>query len=307
VAPVEIQQARYFTALCDVLNFTRAAERCHVTQPSLTRAIRLLEDELGGPLFNRERNNTHLTELGRLVEPHVRELLAQAQTARSRATAFLQLRSAKLKVGVTRGVPLPPLDDTIRRYAERHPETGIEILDDRAPALQEALRRGELEVVVLPTRPADIDDLHYHPIAEGGPRLILRADHPLAGREAVPLAEVGRLPLICGAGCHHWEAAERQLAELGAEVRPRVVAGSIDWMLDLVAAGVGVGLTPYGGGLPPGLVGVPVEAPPLRRVVSLATKRGRLYSPPVKAFVDLALQPGRRRQAAASGAAAPAA
>jgi DNA-binding transcriptional LysR family regulator len=71
-----------------------------------------------------------------------------------------------------------------------------------------------------------------------------------------------------------------------------------------VAAGVGVGLTPYGGGLPPGLVGVPVEAPPLRRVVSLATKRGRLYSPPVKAFVDLALQPARRQ---AAGAAAPAA
>jgi LysR family transcriptional regulator, hydrogen peroxide-inducible genes activator len=301
---LEIQQARYFTALCDVLNFTRAAERCNVTQPSLTRAIRLLEDELGGPLFNRERNNTHLTELGRLVEPHVRELVAQAQSARSRASAFLQLRSAKLKVGVTRGVPLPPLDDTIRRYAERHPETEIEIHDDRAQALQEALRRGDLEVVVLPTRPADIEDLHYHPIAEGGPRLILRADHPLAGREAVPLAEVGRLPLICGAGCHHWEAAERQLAELGAEVRPRVVTGSIDWTLDLVAAGVGVGLTPYGGGLPPGLVGVPVEAPPLRRVVSLATKRGRLYSPPVKAFVDLALQPAHRQ---AAGAAAPAA
>jgi LysR family transcriptional regulator, hydrogen peroxide-inducible genes activator len=297
VAPVEIQQARYFVALCETLNFTRAAERCNVTQPSLTRAVRLLEEQLGGPLFNRERNNTHLTELGRLVEPHVRELMAQAQTARSRAAAFLQLRSARLKVGITRGVPLSPLDDTLGRYAASYPDTEVEISDDRAPALRDALRRGELEVVVLPTRPADIDDLHYHPIAEGGPRLVVRADHPLAGRTAVPLAEVGHLPLICGAGCQFWEAAERRFAELGAEVRPRVVAGSIDWTLDLVAAGVGVGLTAYGGGLPPGLVGVPVEAPPLRRVVSLATKRGRLYSPPVKAFVDLVLQPGRRRQA----------
>ena len=61
---MEMHQVRYFVALCETLNFTRAAEKCNVTQPSLTRAIKLLEDELGGPLFNRERNQTHLTELG---------------------------------------------------------------------------------------------------------------------------------------------------------------------------------------------------------------------------------------------------
>ena len=76
---MEMQQARYFVALCETLNFTRAAEKCNVTQPSLTRAIKLLEDELGGPLFNRERNQTHLTELGRLMEPHLREVIDQAQ------------------------------------------------------------------------------------------------------------------------------------------------------------------------------------------------------------------------------------
>ena len=75
---MEMHQARYFVALCETLNFTRAAEKCNVTQPSLTRAIKLLEDELGGPLFNRERNQTHLTELGRLMEPHLREVIDQA-------------------------------------------------------------------------------------------------------------------------------------------------------------------------------------------------------------------------------------
>ena len=75
---MEMHQVRYFVALCETLNFTRAAEKCNVTQPSLTRAIKLLEEELGGPLFNRERNQTHLTELGRLMEPHLREVLDQA-------------------------------------------------------------------------------------------------------------------------------------------------------------------------------------------------------------------------------------
>jgi len=62
---MELHQVRYYVALCKALNFTRAAEACNVTQPALTRAIQRLEEELGGPLFQRERNLTQLTELGR--------------------------------------------------------------------------------------------------------------------------------------------------------------------------------------------------------------------------------------------------
>jgi DNA-binding transcriptional LysR family regulator len=66
---MEIHQVRYFLAVCDELNFTQAARKCHVTQPSLTRAIHLLEKEFGGFLFHRERSRTRLTELGRVVQP----------------------------------------------------------------------------------------------------------------------------------------------------------------------------------------------------------------------------------------------
>jgi LysR family transcriptional regulator, hydrogen peroxide-inducible genes activator len=71
---MEMHQIRYFLALCEELNFTKAAERCNVAQPSLTRAIKLLEDEFGGALINRERTNTHLTELGRMMRPHLAEV-----------------------------------------------------------------------------------------------------------------------------------------------------------------------------------------------------------------------------------------
>ena len=74
---MEMHQIRYFLAVCETLNFTRAAEACNVSQPSLTRAIKGLEDELGGPLFRRERNNTHLTGLGEMMRPHLTQVMQQ--------------------------------------------------------------------------------------------------------------------------------------------------------------------------------------------------------------------------------------
>src|SRR5271154_2069380 len=97
---MEFQEIRYFLALSKTRNFTKAAEMCNVTQPALTRAIKKMEDEMGGLLFSRERNNTHLTELGRLLEPHLTEVLTRTAAAKDTATRFLRLESAQLRLGV---------------------------------------------------------------------------------------------------------------------------------------------------------------------------------------------------------------
>src|SRR5437764_283177 len=83
--PMEMHQIRYFLAVAETLNFTRAAEKCNVTQPALTRAIQKLEEELGGLLLRRERNLTHLTDFGRLIRPHLEQLAVNAEAARSTA------------------------------------------------------------------------------------------------------------------------------------------------------------------------------------------------------------------------------
>ena len=82
------------------LNFTKAAEECHVSQPALTRAIRKMEDELGGLLFCREPNNTHMTALGRLIEPHLTEIVAHCRRGKRTATRFLKLECARLALGI---------------------------------------------------------------------------------------------------------------------------------------------------------------------------------------------------------------
>ena len=95
-----MQEIRYFLAMSRALNFTKAAKGCHVSQPALTRAIRKMEDELGGLLFSREPNNTHMTALGRLIEPHLTEIVAHAGEAKRSATRFLKLEGASLALGI---------------------------------------------------------------------------------------------------------------------------------------------------------------------------------------------------------------
>ena len=81
---MELYQIRYFLAVSRTLNFTQAADECNVTQPALTRAIKKLEDELGGDLFRRERTRSHLTELGKAMLPLLQQSFDAANAAKAR-------------------------------------------------------------------------------------------------------------------------------------------------------------------------------------------------------------------------------
>jgi hypothetical protein len=90
---MQMNQVRYFLALCEERNFTRAAKRCGVSQPSLTNAIKRLEQKLGGPLFHRDRRNIELTELGRVVKPYLKQLNQSAYEAKHKAAKVLSAPS----------------------------------------------------------------------------------------------------------------------------------------------------------------------------------------------------------------------
>jgi LysR family hydrogen peroxide-inducible transcriptional activator len=85
---MQMHQVRYFLALCDEKNFTRAANRCGVTQPSLTKAIKNLELKLGGALFYRSKSETRLTKLGKLVRPRMQRINQEAAHAHQIAQQF---------------------------------------------------------------------------------------------------------------------------------------------------------------------------------------------------------------------------
>lgn len=104
---MEMHQVRYFLAVARILNFTRAAEECHVAQPSLTRAIKQLEEELGGDLFRRERNFTHLTEFGLRMQPFLQQCFDSAMAAKSLASSLKSGAVTPLPLAVSNAVKSP--------------------------------------------------------------------------------------------------------------------------------------------------------------------------------------------------------
>ncbi len=101
---MEMHQVRYFLAVARTLNFTRAAEECNVSQPSLTRAVHLLEEELGGALIRRERALSHLTELGRRMLPLLQQCYDNAQTAKRLAKEVKTGAASSLALGLSRSI-----------------------------------------------------------------------------------------------------------------------------------------------------------------------------------------------------------
>ena len=133
---MEMHQIRYFLAVCETLNFTRAAEACNVSQPSLTRAIKGLEDELGGPLFRRERNNTHLTGLGEMMRPHLSQVLIETDAAKERAKSFAKLDDVELKLGMMCTIGPRRFVPFLQAFRERHPKVRLIVQDGSNNELQ---------------------------------------------------------------------------------------------------------------------------------------------------------------------------
>src|SRR5262249_21723807 len=153
-SPMEMHQIRYFLAVADELNFTRAAAKCNVSQPSLTRAIKLLEEELGGPLFHRERANTHLSELGRTVRPNLTKIFGETTEAKRIARDFRKLNKTTLKLGVMCTIGPNQLIDLFARLRTEHPGIELELTNASARELNDELLAGALEVAIF-CLPAD--------------------------------------------------------------------------------------------------------------------------------------------------------
>lgn len=285
---MEIQQVRYFVTLCQTLNFTRAAEQCNVTQPSLTRAIQALEAEFGGPLLHRERNKTHLTDLGQIVRPYLEGLLDQAAAVKSRAKEFTQLKDVSLSLGLMCTIGPQRLIGLMRSYRERYPGVDITLKDANAKTLHGLLDAGEIDVAVMSFPGETPERFHALPLYMERFVIAFAPGHEFEKLNAVRLNDLHQRLYLSRVNCEFGDYMLELYRQRGVEpIRP-YRSERDDWILGMAAAGLGFSFIPEFSISMPGVQTRPLIDPEVVRTVSLATVRGRPHSPAVGAFVRTA-------------------
>ncbi len=283
---MELNEIRYFLALSRTLNFTKAAEACHVSQPALTRAIRKMEDELGGLLFSRERSNTHLTELGRLIEPHLVEVVTQTGEAKRTAARFLKLEKASLALGVMCTIAPVKFVGFMARFKAENPGVDVTILEAVPDQLCDLLVKGELDVALM-ARP-DGFPKPFRTLELFSERFVVAcsAGHRFARKSNVAMAELDGESYLSRINCEFYDFLGDRCREQGATLVYSYQSEREDWVLAMVAAGLGICFLPEYTAIFPGVIGCPVVSPSVARSVCAVTVAGRRSSPPVKAFLN---------------------
>jgi DNA-binding transcriptional LysR family regulator len=288
---MEMHQVRYFLAVSDELNFTRAAEKCHVAQPSLTRAIKQLEDELGGRLFHRDQSGTVLTELGHAMRPYLAEVARQSAQAKDAAAAYVSLKHTPLKLGVMCTIGPSNLVGLISGLQDEQPDIELQIADSDAKTLYQRLIGGELEAAIC-CLPETVDDrLHLMPLFREQFMIALAKRHRLANRNAVRAADLNGERYLNRANCEYANIARDVFTEAGTKVQRVYRSERDDWILAMVEAGLGFGFMPQHC-IPDraDIVVRPLIEPEIWREISLVTVRGRPHSPALGVLVHQAMQ-----------------
>jgi DNA-binding transcriptional LysR family regulator len=239
---MNISQIRYFMAVVETGNFTKAAERANISQPTLSAGIKRLEEDLGAPLFERGRGAA-LTPSGARFLPRARVMLQEWTAARR------ELRQAKparqrLRLGHMTGLPLRSLASLLGGFSSAQPDVALETLEAPAATLQRRLDLGRLDaaLLLLPEADAASSSLtlfrqRYH--------LAVPAKHPLAHRSNARIAELHDQAFVIHPDAAVMPTAEKLFAEHNA--RPRIVgkAESDAALLSLVEAGLGAAILPH--------------------------------------------------------------
>ncbi|GAB3146064.1 LysR family transcriptional regulator [Amycolatopsis stemonae] len=237
----ELRQLRYFVAVADATSFTRAAAGLHIAQQSLSQQITVLERTLGARLFDRDARGTRLTAVGRLFLPEARAVLARADDAVATLGRAVrgEIGSVRLAfLATTANYLLPPM---VRAVRERFPDLTVTTAEASIAELVDGLRERRFDLAF--TRPPLVPGLASRTLLTEEVCAVVPADHPLAGRASLTLADLADEPWVLTPR-GSWEPWHRSYDDdfAAAGFAPRVVqrAATVQGLLGLVAAGVGV-------------------------------------------------------------------
>ena len=246
---MELRHLRYFVAVAEMENVSRAAtQKLHVAQPSLSRQIRDLEDEVGVPLFERTARSVRLTHAGRAFLDEARAILKHTEDAVVKVRTIAGKFETELQVGdlsIATGRTMPAL---LRAYQQAMPNVKVKVHDWPVERNIAGVRDGRLQLAIIlrPLKASAFDELRFEPLFTGRVFLAVSSDHPLAKKKSVSLADAAREPFI-GLTRQDYPRYFEYLNAIFARVndKPRVLEEHDGWsgVFSAVGAGAGVAIT----------------------------------------------------------------
>jgi LysR family transcriptional regulator, benzoate and cis,cis-muconate-responsive activator of ben and cat genes len=243
---MELRHLRYFVAVAEEENVSRAALKLHVSQPALSRQIRDLEDELGFLLLERSAKSMRLTDAGRAFLNEARAVLQRAEDAVKTARAIATGGRGELHVGYAPSLTARILPPTLRAFQAELPNVRVRLHDLSTEEMFAGLREGRLQIAfILRPTTARMRGLAFEELARDSLCLAVAPKHPLAKRRAITLKEVAREPLIAYTRKDYPEAHEMLNSVFAAiKSKPRIAEehDSVSSLIAAVEAGNGVAI-----------------------------------------------------------------
>lgn len=281
---MQLNQARYFMVTARLLNFTKAAAECCVSQPALTKGIKNLEDELGGPLFHRVPQIC-LTDLGRRMLPFIEQTVEAANAVRQQAHSYRTGEIVPISIGLDRSVRGDMIKPMLSELTRTFSGLSIRLRTGPDEKLLEALLGGEIDIVVRARAgAADRDLLHHVPLMSERHVIVCAADHEFAQTNALELDMLLNAPdriLFC-------TITEGILETLGRLPPPRHHAESAELLGHLIDIGAGWALLPADHPLAREHPCQPLPEPRIERLIEIAFAAGRRHTSAVSAFLRMA-------------------
>ena len=290
---MELRHLRYFVALAGSLNFTRAAERVHVSQSTLSHQIRQLEDEIGQRLFERVGKRVFLTEAGESFIEHAERALSQIDSGLGALKKSPASISGTVRVGATHSFNLEFIPECVARFLKRNPTVHMHVEELSADTIVQRVEAGELDLGIA-YRPLQSTHLRFEPLYNEELLFVVNPAHPFARRKRLRMIELHREPLaLLTSEFSTRRMLEEDFRACGAE--PNVVAefNTMAAIMQLVARMPISTITAASAvGEATALVLVPLESPTPMRTPGLLLA-DRTLSRQAQAFLKLL-----RRQAA---------
>jgi DNA-binding transcriptional LysR family regulator len=284
---MEMHQVRYFLAVARTLNFTRAAEECNVAQPSLTRAIKLLEGELGGDLFRRERPQAMLTPLGERIYPLLKQCYESAMSARSLATMINDGEVGVLKIAVSSSVELGLIMAFVTELKKHLSDLELKIMRGSGDRIAEFMKSGDAELAIGSSIGDAWDRLDRWALFEESFDLVLSHGHRLASNEKITVDDLKVERFLQRSHCESSEEMSSVLQGHGLNPDRRHEVSSDQDLMALLEANIGIGFIPRSVPTPASLVRASIDGLDLRRKVYLYGVAGRQRTPVAATFMKM--------------------